>query len=150
MSCGYKEKIILYFYGELPQSAAEEVRAHIDICADCAAGMAMLGSLSDRFSSFAQQVPVLDAEELLRAARPMSVAELFSYWSRRLAVGAAFTVLFLMAFMSAGGGAGSGWTGPDTALDEVESGIYNLSEDIASSADFDYEYADIETRRGLV
>jgi len=70
MNCGYAEKIILYFYGELPESAAEDVKSHLGACASCGARLSMLGSLSENLNSLAAHVPALSAEELLRAAHP--------------------------------------------------------------------------------
>jgi len=151
MHCGYTEKTILYFYGEAAGERAREIKEHIGSCADCAAELEVLRSLSESFGSSRIRVPELCAGELVRAAARPSFAASFFDWAGRIAVAAAFTAAFLGAFLTIGGANNRiAWASPDAALDAAESGIYNLSEDISSSADFDYEYADIEARKEVV
>ena len=151
MRCGYREKTILYFYGEAAEERVAEIKEHIGSCADCAAEMEVLGSLSESFGSSRIPVPVFDAGELIRAAARPSFAAGFFDWAGSAVVATVFTAAFLGAFLAVGGANDRiAWTSPDAALDAAESGIYNLSEEMASSADFDYEYADIEARKEVV
>ncbi len=152
MNCGYKEKTILYFYGELPGGAAE-LEAHLGGCASCAADLAVLKSLSEGFSAFRPEPPALRAFELVQAARGVPFADRFMAGFRRLALAGAATAAFLVAFQTlAPKGGQIGWNELDSRLDSVEYGIYNLRDDMAysSSADFDYGYADIENQKEKV
>ncbi len=69
MNCGYKEKTILYFYGELPEGAAAEMKTHLGLCALCAGDLSVLKSLSEGFDAFRPEAPALNTEELALAAR---------------------------------------------------------------------------------
>jgi len=151
MNCGYKEKTILYFYGELPEGAAAEVKAHLGACALCARDLSILKSLSGGFDAFRPRVPALDAEALAAAARGVPLLERLMAGFRRAAVAGAFTAMFLLTFQAAGfrTGAAAWKTDIDTSLDNVEYDIYNLQDDMAysSASDFDYGYADIENQK---
>jgi len=149
MNCGYKEKTILYFYGEL-SGAAAELEVHLAGCAECTADLAVLKNLSAEFSAFRPEAPALRAFELVQAARGAPLAERFMAGFRRLALAGAVTAAFLLAFQTLaprGGVAGLG--DMDSRLDTMEYGICNLQNDIvySSSADFDYGYADIENQK---
>ncbi len=149
MNCGYKEKTILYFYGEL-SGAAAEVEAHLAGCKECAADFAVLKNLSAGFSAFRSEAPALRAFELVQAARGASLAERFMAGFRRLALAGVVTAAFLLAFQTlAPKGGAAGWSELDSRLDSVECGIYSLQDDMvyASSTDFDYGYADIENQK---
>ncbi|MBU2573938.1 MAG: hypothetical protein KKH28_07685 [Elusimicrobia bacterium] len=144
MNCGYKEKTILYFYGELPEWSAAEVKRHIDACALCAGELAVLRELTARFKSFNPEPPLLSASGLAAAAREPG------FWETALA--GVFTGAFVLAFqlMGAHKGAQAAWNNDiDANLDNIEYGIYSLEDDMlySSSADFDYRYAGIETQR---
>ncbi|MFA6434345.1 MAG: hypothetical protein WCW52_06585 [Elusimicrobiales bacterium] len=147
MNCGYKEKTILYFYGELPGAA--ELEAHLAGCASCAAELALLRGLSAEFSSFRPEPPAFRAYELARAARGASATERFLAEFRRFALAGAVTAAFLLAFQTLAhkGGTG-GWGEPDSRLDSVEYGISSLRDDMTYSfrADFDYGCADLENK----
>ena len=148
MNCGYKEKTILYFYGELPGGA--ELEAHIGSCAECLADLAVLKSLSAGFSAFRPEPPVLHILESVKAIGCVTSAERFMAGFRRFVMAGVATAAFLLAFqtLSPRGGT-AGWGGPDSRLDSVEYDIYSLQDDMvySSSADFDYGYADIENRK---
>ena len=150
MNCGYKEKTILYYYGELPGGSAA-MEAHLAGCPACAADLAVLKGLSAGFSAFRPGPPVLRASDLVRAARGVPIAEQVMAWFRSLALSGAATAVFLLAFqvLSPKGGAAA-WSEFDSRLDSVEYNIYSLQDDMAysSSADFDYGYADIENQKG--
>jgi len=151
MNCGYKEKTILYFYGELPEGAAAEVKAHIGACASCAGELSVLRSLAAGFDAFAPRVPALNAGELVLAARGVPLMERFLAGFRRVAVAGAFTAMFLLTFQAVEfGRAPAAWkTDIDASLDSVEYDVYSLQDDMAysSAADFDYGYADIENQK---
>jgi anti-sigma factor RsiW len=165
MNCGYKEKTILYFYGELPEGAAAEVKAHIGACGLCAGELAILKSLAEGFDAFKPRVPALSAEALVLAARGEPLLERLMAGFRRAAVAGAFTAMFLLTFQAAGfrngattplsglaaaSSASAAWkTDIDAGLDNVEYGIYSLQDDMTSSsaADFDYGCADIENQK---
>jgi len=165
MNCGYKEKTILYFYGELPEGAAAEVKAHIGACASCAGELSVLKSLAEGFDAFKPRVPALNAEALVLAARGVPLMERFMVGFRRAAVAGAFTVMFLLTFRVTGFRDGA--TAPllsaaakstaaaalnrdiDADLDSVEYAVYSLQDDMvySSAADFDYGCADIENQK---
>jgi len=151
MNCGYKEKTILYFYGELPEGRAAELEAHIGCCASCAGDLAALKYLSEGFDAFKPQAPEFNAEELVLVAGSKPLMAWFLAGFRRAAVAGAFTVLFLFTFQATGfRGETAAWkTDIDAGLDSVEYGIYNLRDDMAysSAADFDYGCADIENQK---
>ncbi len=150
MNCGYKEKTILYFYGELPGGSAE-MEAHLGACASCAADLAALKGLSDGFSAFRPEPPVLRASGLIEAARGAPISEQVMAWFRSLALSGAATAVFLLAFQALSPRNGtSAWAELDSRLDSVEYNIYSLQDDMAysSAADFDYGYADIENQKG--
>jgi hypothetical protein len=149
MHCGYKEKAILYFYGELPGGTGE-FEAHLAGCPVCAEELAVLKGLSSGFSAFKPGAPVLDAVELARAARGVPLAERFMSGVKSLAFSGAAAAVFLFAFQAItpkgdGGGAGE----LDARLDSVEYGIYSLHDDMLyfTRADLDYSYADMETQK---
>lgn len=157
MNCGYKEKIMLYFYGELPGGAAE-LEAHLAVCASCAADLAVLKSLSAGFSAFRPEPPVLRAFELVQALPSKLRAEvpersgtaLFMAGFGRLILTGAAAAVFLLAFQALTPGGGTvGWGELDARLDSVEYRIYRLQDDMAysSAADFDYGCADLETQK---
>jgi predicted anti-sigma-YlaC factor YlaD len=151
MNCGYKEKIILYFYGELPSAAAAEVKAHAAACASCAEALSTLKSLSEDFDAFTPQAPALNAEELVLA--PFADPPMERFWAGlgRSALACVFTALFLLMFQTAGFRNGSSaWrTDIDSGLDLVEYDIYSLREDMSYLAvsDFDYKCVDLEARK---
>ena len=148
MNCGYKEKTILYFYGELPGADAE-LRAHIGSCSSCAADLEVLRNLSAGFSAFRPEPPVLRSE-LARSARGVPVAEWLMAGFRSLSLAGAATAAFLLAFQVLAPGSGTaGGSELDSRLDGVEYGIYSLRDDMgySSSADFDYGCADIENQK---
>lgn len=151
MDCGYKEKTILYFYGELPEGAAAEVKAHIGACGLCAGDFAALKSLSEGFDAFKPRVPALDAEELAAAARGVPLMQRLLAGFRRAAAAGAFAALFVLVFRAAWlGNEPAAWkTDIDAGLDSVEYGIYSLEDDMvySSAADFDYGCADIEYQK---
>jgi hypothetical protein len=150
MDCGCGEKTILFFYGELPDTYAAGLKAHLKTCPSCATDLAALEGLSAGFSAFKPAPPGLNAEELARAARGTTMAERFMAGFVRAAAAGAFAVLFLLAFRAAGGHGGTEtWkTGIDSGLDGVEYRIYSLQEDLAgsSAAELDYGCADVEER----
>jgi len=154
MNCEYKEKTILYFYGELPEAAAAEVKTHLSLCASCAGEFDVLKRLAEGFDSFRPRVPALNAEDLAAAARGVPLMERLLAGFRRAAVAGAFTALFLLTFQTTGFKSESAaWkTDMDASLDTMEYGIYSLQEDMlySSSADFDYGYADIEDQKQQV
>lgn len=150
MNCGYKERTILYFYGELPEGAAAEMKAHLGACALCAGELSVLKSLSEGFDAFKPRVPALNTEELVIAARGVPLLERLMAGFRRAAVAGAFTALFLLTFQAEGfRNEPVAWkTDIDASLDNVEYGIYSLQDDMSysSAADFDYGCADIENQ----
>ena len=165
MNCEYKEKTILYFYGELTGWAAAEVKAHIGACASCAGELSVLKSLAEGFDAFKPRVPALNAQELILAARGAPLMARFMAGFRRLAVAGAFTVLLVRTFrvtgfrngspaplLSVGGEnavAAASKIDIDAGLDSVEYDIYSLRDDMSysSAADFDYGCADIENQK---
>ena|GEM_PF-1324923 len=154
MNCEYRQKALLYFYGELPARGTDEMRAHLKDCPSCAADLAMLGTLSDGFRAFKPAAP--------QVAVPMSAADrrepVFAggilRGFGRLSAAGAFAALVLFAFRLSGASGSAGpWTGGiDSGLDGVEYGIYALGEELAGSpaADFDYGCADAESGGGEI
>ncbi|HBB66912.1 MAG: hypothetical protein A2X28_04825 [Elusimicrobia bacterium GWA2_56_46] len=151
MDCGYKEKTILFFYGELPVEIMAETGRHIKLCPDCAGALAVLRGLSEQFNAFRPRVPELDAEALVSAARGTPLPERLFSGFRRAALAGAFTAMFLLIFQAARPGGGSvGWrTDLDSRLDDAEYSIYALRDEMVGSSapDFDYSSAEIEDQK---
>jgi hypothetical protein len=149
MNCEYKEKTILYFYGELSGGAAG-LEKHLGGCASCAADLAVLKSLSAGFSAFKPEPPGLRAFDLVQAARGAPLVERLMSGFSRFALAGAVTGVFLLAFQILAPKAGTtGWGELDLRLDSVQYDIYSLRDDMfqSSAADFDYGYADIENQK---
>jgi anti-sigma factor RsiW len=150
MDCGYREKIILCFYGELPAGVSAEVQAHLETCRSCSADLSVLKGLSEGLGAFQPRPPELDTEALAAGFRGAPADRLFRGFMRRALVGA-LAAVFLAAFYVPGlKVAPSGWqSGIDAGLENVESRIYTLEDEIlcAVSADFDYAYSDLETQK---
>ena len=147
MNCGYKEKIMLHFYGELPGAEAE-LSEHLANCSTCAEDFAVLKSLAEEFSAFRPEPPALRALSLIQAARSLPLSEWFMAVFKRFALAGAATAMFLLAFQSLAPGGITGWGELDSHLDTMEYGIYSLQDDMVfSSADFDYGCADIENQK---
>lgn len=152
MNCGYKEKTILYFYGELPGREAAAVEKHLGGCASCAGDLAVLKGLAARFDLFSPEPPRLSASELVGAAREPGFWETALSALRGAALAGACTAALLLAFqlMGAHKDARAVWTSEiDSNLDNIEYGIYSLEDDMlsSSSGDFDFRYAGIETQQ---
>ena len=152
MDCEHKDKIILYFYGELPEQQADGVKRHIGACASCAGELAVLKGLTARFEDFKPEPPSLRASALVAASRGRGFFGRSFAGLRQAAFAGAFMAAFVLAFqfMGARKGAHNSWNSDiDAGLDNIEYGIYNLEDDMlySSSADFDYRYAGIETQR---
>jgi anti-sigma factor RsiW len=49
MSCSFNQRLSAYFDGELDAASAEQVRRHVEQCAECAAELAELKGLSGLF-----------------------------------------------------------------------------------------------------
>lgn len=152
MNCGYKEKVILYFYGELPEADAAGVKRHIGACASCAGDLAVLKGLAARFSGITHEPPRLSAAALVAAARRPGFWETALAPLRSAAPAGAWTAAFLLVFQFMGPHkcAQSVWTSDiDSGLDNIEYGIYSLEDDMLSSsaADFDFRCAGIETQK---
>jgi len=151
MDCGYKEKTILFFYGELPAESISETGRHIKLCSDCAGDLAVLRGLSEQFNAFKPRFPELDADALVSAAAGAPLLERLFPGFRRAALAGAFTAMFLLIFQAAKPGGGSaGWrTDIDSRLDNAEYSIYALRDEMAysSAPDFDYSSAEIEDQK---
>lgn len=152
MNCGYKEKVILYFYGELPGADAAAVKKHIAACASCAGDLAVLKGLAARFDALAPEPPRLSAAALMDAAREPGLWETVLASLRSAALAGAWTAAFLFAFQLMGPhkGAQAIWTSDiDSNLDNIEYGIYTLEDDMlsSSSGDFDFRCAGFETQK---
>ena len=150
MDCGYKEKTILYFYGELPDGAVAEIRDHLKTCSQCAAEVSILKSLSEDLDVFRPRPPETDAVILSAAIGGISGGRPLHGFMRYIAAGAA-AALFLAAFhLPDIRGASSAWqSGIDTGLENVSDRIYALEDEIAytASADFDHAYSDLEIQK---
>lgn len=150
MNCAYKEKTILYFYGELPDGASTEVQAHLEDCRSCAADLAVLRRLSEGLDAFRPPPPELEAETL-NSGYLGAPARLLSPGFMRRVLAGAMAAAFLAAFYLPGRRAApSGWqSGFDAGLENVESRIYTLEDEMLCpvSADFDYAYSDLEARK---
>ncbi|MBI4801304.1 MAG: zf-HC2 domain-containing protein [Elusimicrobia bacterium] len=152
MNCGYKEKIILYFYGELPERSAAGIKRHIDACASCAGELAVLKELTAQFEIFKPEPPLLSAAGQAFAAREPGFWETALAGFKAAALAGAFTAAFLLAFrfMGAHKSADAVWNNDiNSNLDSIEYGIYSLEDDMlySPSADFDYSCAGIEAQR---
>ena len=150
MNCGYKEKTILYFYGELPAGGSAGVRAHLEACPSCSADLAVLKGMTEALDAFRPRPPELKAEVLAAAYRGAPADRLFAGFMRRALAGV-IAAVFLAAFhLPALKVAPSGWqSGIDSGLENIESRIYTLEDEMvySASADFDYAYSDLEAQK---
>lgn len=150
MNCGYKEKTILYFYGELPPGGSAEVMAHLKTCSSCAADLSVLKGLSEGLDVFRPRPPELYIEVPALVSPGIGAGGLFAGFMRRAMVGviaAAFLAAFHLPDIN---GSPSGWQGDiDAGLENIESRISTLQDEMGYpvSTDFEYKYSDLETRK---
>ena len=147
MDCEYKEKVILYFYGELPDNASAGISSHLKVCSSCADDLSVLKGLVSEFDAFRPRPPAAEPAFLSAAIADIPGRGFFHGFTLRLAAGAA-AALFLAAFNIPGmHGVPSDWqSGIDAGLENLSDRIYALDDEMAYPilADFDYAYSDLE------
>ncbi len=143
MDCGYRERTILYFYGELPAGIADMVREHVGTCASCSADLALLEGVASGLEAFRPAPPVFEAAGPAAAGfggRPAFIL--------RAATAGALAALFLAAFHLPGAWRGqAGWYGGiEEGLEDVSERILTLQDEMAypANSDFDYACSDLE------
>ncbi|MEW5906626.1 MAG: hypothetical protein AB1734_07605 [Elusimicrobiota bacterium] len=157
MSCEKEGKTLLLHYGELPAAEASAARAHAAVCPDCRRLLEGLGRAEAMLSASDAPAPAgLAAAALERALAGSQglLSWLFTDW-RRAAAAAAGVMLMFAVFRGAA---------PEPAqrvasLETIEQGLENLEYSIYQARvdfstreiqDFDYKYADMESRKESV
>jgi len=144
MDCGYRERTILYFYGELPAGVSDMVKEHIGTCASCSTDLSLLKGVASGLEAFRPAPPVFKAAGLSAAA---GFGGPLAFLLRGAAAGA-LAALFLAAFHLPGAWRGqAGWHGGiEEGLEDVSERILTLQDEMAYSAnsDFDYACSDLE------
>ena len=155
MSCGYGEKLVLYFYGEAGDAARAEVEAHLPGCAACRGELAALAAASDWLDAALVQPPARAVAAVMAAARSAGRARTFRFgWREALFSGALAAVMMGVFAFSVRPVASSelAWnSGLDTSLDSVEESLYQVKTEVGtSSGDWDYSYSALEDESSRV
>ncbi len=157
MSCDKEGKTLLLHYGELPPGEADAARVHAASCADCRRLLAGLEKAGALLAASDPAAPAgLAAAALERAVTGGQglLSWLFLDW-RRAAVSAAAAVMMVAVFR----GAAPEPVPPvasaatiEEGLEDLEYSIYQARMDFSSrdTQDFDYKYADMESRKESV
>jgi anti-sigma factor RsiW len=157
MSCEKEGKTLLLHYGELPPAEEAAARVHAAACPDCRRLLEGLGRAEAMLSASDAPAPAgLAAAALERALAGSQglLSWLFTDW-RRAAAAAAGVMLMFAVFRGAA---------PEPAqqvasleiieesLDNLEYSIYQARVDFSTREiqDFDYKYADMESRKESV
>lgn len=137
MNCGYKEKTILLFYGELPYEQEQEVRAHVKSCQDCNNTFAALKTFSEKVSSLSIS-PGIENTVLSYAGTKSYQA--FSMTEKILAaaLSLAMALLFINPF-NAGRASSFSWDN-EAGIDSLESEISAVKYDMVDFSDSQLEY----------
>ncbi len=148
---------MLLYYGELPPGEAAAARAHADSCADCRRLLAGLGKAAAMLAASDPAAPAgLSALTLERAVAGGQglLSWIFLDW-RRAAVSAAAAVMMVAVFRGAAPEPvpqAVSLATIEEGLEDLEYSIYQARVDFSSrdTQDFDYKYADMESRKESV
>ncbi|HNW44128.1 MAG TPA: zf-HC2 domain-containing protein [Elusimicrobiales bacterium] len=149
MNCGYGEKLILYFYGELAGELKAGVERHLETCAACRGELAALEAAQGWLKASAAEPPAAAVAAVLAQARAAGGAAVFGFrtWGEALLAGA-LTALLAVGFSLPGRGTSPGlaWnSGLDSGLDSVEYSIDKAQADMAvAQSDWDDSYGLLE------
>lgn len=161
MSCEKEGKTLLLHYGELPEAEISASRAHAESCPDCRRLLAGLEKAAAMLSASDSPAPAGLAAAALERALERTVAGgqtllswLFIDW-RRMAAAAAGVMLMFAVFRGAGPEPAQRVASLETieaGLEDLEYSIYQARVDFSTREiqDFDYEYADMESRKESV
>lgn len=157
MSCEKEGKTLLLYYGELPPAEESAARAHAESCPDCRRLLAGLAKAAAMLAASDAPAPAgLAAAALERAAAGGQglLSWLFIDW-RRMAAAAAGVMLMFAVFRGAAPRPAQQVASLETieaGLEELEYSIYQAGVDFSTREiqDFDYEYADMESRKESV
>lgn len=157
MICDKEGKTLLLHYGELPQAETAAARAHAEACPDCRALLAGLGRAEAMLAASDPAAPAgLAAAALERA---LAGGQGLLYWLfldwRRAAVSAAAAAMMVAVFRGAAPEPAQQVASLETIeenIEDLEYSIYQARVDFSSrdTQDFDYKYADMESRKESV
>lgn len=136
MSCGYQEKTILLFYGELSSPQEEEVRSHIESCNECNKTFKALETFSEKVSKIS--VPMRIENAVISYARTKSQPA-FSLGEKILAaaLSMAMALFFVNPFTSRQ--TSFSWDN-EASINGIESEISALKYDMVDFSDSQLEY----------
>lgn len=157
MNCEKEGKTLLLHYGELPEAEVHAARAHAEACPDCRRLLAGLNRAEALLSVSDAPAPAgLAAAALERALAGGQglLSWLFVDW-RRAAAAAAGLMLMFAVFRGAAPEPDPQVASLETieeSLEDLEYSIYQARVDFSTREiqDFDYKYADMESRKESV
>ncbi len=155
MSCGYGEKLVLYFYGEAGDAVRAEVEEHLAGCSACRGELSALGAASGWLKAAPAQPPARAVAAVMAAARSAGRAGTFRFGWREALFSGALAAVMMGVFAFSGRPAASSelaWnSGVDSGLDSVEESLYQVKSEIGTSTgDWDYSYSALEDEGGRV
>ena len=169
MTCGYGEKLILYFYGEAGPELKAGVEIHLKSCAFCRAGLAALSAAEAWLKAGAAQPSSAAVEAVMRqaphfspfgksAGQARSAAEenagRFSFNMAQALSAVALTAVIaaMFTFSVRGVNPELAWnSGLDSGLDLVDYSIYQAQSEMdAYQADWEYNYGLLEAESSQV
>jgi anti-sigma factor RsiW len=157
MSCEKEGKTLLMYYGELPPAEEAAARAHSASCPDCRALLAGLERAEAMLSASDHAAPAGLASAALERALAGGqglLSWLFLDW-RRAVVSAAAAVMMVAVFRGSAPEPVQQVASLETIeenIEDLEYSIYQAAVDFSSRdiQDFDYKYADMESRKESV
>jgi anti-sigma factor RsiW len=157
MSCEKEGKTLLMHYGELPPAEEAAARAHAGSCPDCRRLLAGLERAEAMLAASDAPAPAgLAAAALERAVAggQSLLSWLFTDW-RRMAAAAAGVMLMFAVFRGAAPEPApqvASLESIEESLEDLEYSIYQARVDFSTREiqDFDYKYADMESRKDSV
>ena len=149
MSCGFEEKLILYFYGEAGGKTGAEVESHLGSCGTCRTTLRALEAAAGRLAVPAAGPSAAVLAAVMTAARAQASRRRgFAFsWRQALLSGALAAVMAgIFAFSGRDASADLAWNSRlDSKIDSVEYSMYQAQSDMtASSGDWDYSLSALE------
>jgi len=156
MNCGYKEKIILYYYGEASAELKAGVESHLNNCPACRGELAALSAADTWLKTELNGPSTAVVAAVLKQAVAVRHAGWFAFsaWPEGLLAGALAAVMALgFSLPAPGTSPGLAWnSGLDSGLDLVEYSLYQAqAETDVSQTDWEYTYGllEAESRQAL-
>ncbi|MBI4655824.1 MAG: zf-HC2 domain-containing protein [Elusimicrobia bacterium] len=161
MECRFKEKLLLYFYGELDEVGKAPVSEHLNSCKDCRNDLEALKKISDYFEETTASPPDLALENVLNTAAAgqtgfREIIKVFRMQWKKIALGLSFAAVFVVSVnvlthIDKPDLTSMAWetSAVSEKLDSMEYSIYKIRFDTSLSyfSDFDYTYEGIQSQK---